>query len=476
MSKSLCACWLAALSLLVAGTSLHAAAPDDGTGGGTPPATATAATADPNGNAAQGNAASPLSFKIGDFNFTPGGFIDFTTVWRSTDVGSGIGTNFAAIPYNNTVAGRISEFRESAQNSRVSLRADGDHDGIGLTGYLEADFLGNQPTNIAVTSNSATLRMRVYFADVRKGEWEVVAGQDWSLLTPGKSGVSPYPSDVFYSQAMDTNYLAGLVWSRDPQFRLIFHPSSQWAWGLSLENAEQYIGGSSGAPTVTLPATPNISGELDSGGTNFSDPAFGPDIITKLAFDSKPGGHGVHLEIAGLESTFRIYNPTADVTTKKVGGGGSVNLNAEVASGLHLIVNTYISDGGGRYLYGMAPDLMVRNNLMPSPIHADSGIGGFEFQANPQWMIYGYYSGIYVGKDVDYSGATPIGYGYSSAFNRSVQEGTFGVTHTFFKSANYGALQLITQASYLSRNPWATANPRDAHLGMGYVDLRYVLP
>ena len=42
------------------------------------------------------------------------------------------------------------------------------------------------------------------------------------------------------------------------------------------------------------------------------------------------------------------------------------------------------------------------------------------------------------------------------------------------------AVQLITQYSYLSRNPWAVVAgglaPRVAHGSMAWVDLRYVLP
>src|SRR5262249_54864972 len=37
---------------------------------------------------------SPLSFRIGGADFIPGGFLDLTYFWRSTNVGSGYGTNF----------------------------------------------------------------------------------------------------------------------------------------------------------------------------------------------------------------------------------------------------------------------------------------------------------------------------------------------------------------------------------------------
>ena len=44
------------------------------------------------------NKPSPLYFHIGGMALTPGGFLDFTSIFRSTNVGSGIGTSFGAIP------------------------------------------------------------------------------------------------------------------------------------------------------------------------------------------------------------------------------------------------------------------------------------------------------------------------------------------------------------------------------------------
>ncbi|MBV9679722.1 MAG: hypothetical protein JO185_25525, partial [Acidobacteriaceae bacterium] len=47
-----------------------------------------------------------------------------------------------------------------------------------------------------------------------------------------------------------------------------------------------------------------------------------------------------------------------------------------------------------------------------------------------------------------------------------------------WKSANYGALALINQYSYLTRNPWsvATGAPKATHSNLYYIDLRYTLP
>ena len=59
-----------------------------------------------------------------------------------------------------------------------------------------------------------------------------------------------------------------------------------------------------------------------------------------------------------------------------------------------------------------------------------------------------------------------------------MQEATFGITQTFWKDPKYGALQFMTQYSYLIRKPWfvAPGGLPDAHTNMIFVNLRYLLP
>src|SRR5258706_11453167 len=106
------------------------------------------------------------------------------------------------------------------------------------------------------------------------------------MLTANRKGLSALPADLFYSQVIDVTYQNGLVWSRNPQFRFIVHPTEKIAMGLSLENAEQYIGGSGGGGLVTLPtalATPHAK-QLNDGTTPPSGPHPPPRLIPKVAF------------------------------------------------------------------------------------------------------------------------------------------------------------------------------------------------
>jgi hypothetical protein len=445
---------------------------------------------------------SPLFFKIGSAEFTPGGFLDLTTFFRSTNVGSGIATAFGTIPFNNVLPqARLSEAHLSAQYSRVSLKVD-THltKSTNLTGYVEADFLGFQPANAYQTANSNSLRMRVYWVDVRHGKWEVLAGQEWSLLTPNRVGLSPLTPDVFYTLDEDPNFQVGLTWARQAQVRMVYHPTTNWAVGLSLENPQQYAPGSVVYPSTFFSTQfDNGSGSTSaaSSATNTAVPNLHPDIIAKTAFDAHPAGRSLHIEAAGLLRSFKVLNnlATPSTTNTITGGGGSLNVNYEVIRNLHVIANSFYSDGGGRYIFGLGPDVIVKPDGTLSGVHAGSGIGGFEYQATPHYMFYGYYGGAYFQRNYGFLAATPtstcdgvagftcVGFGFpgsANTSNRTVQEATFGVIPILWSNESYGRVQIISQYSYLVRSPWSIlsppGNPKNAHTYMVYAGLRYILP
>jgi hypothetical protein len=436
----------------------------------------------PQAAAADQTPSSPLQIRVGDAAITPVGFMDMTNTWRSTNSGASLATNFGNFPYSNTPTGNLTENRMSAQNSRLGLRVDATVKGAHVLGYYEGDFVGFAPANSQVTSNSMTYRLRLYWINVRKGQWEFQAGQSWSLLVPNRKGLSALPGDLFYGQEFDVNYLNGLTWGRLPGYRLIGHPNDKVTWGISLENSEQYIGGSGGASTSTLPAAfagNNFNNQFNNGTTNTSVPNLLPDMIAKIAFE--PSSH-FHIEVAGIERTFKTYNPATQQHFTKAGGGASLNLNWEVIKNLRLVSNNFWSDGGGRYLFGEAPDVIVRADGSPSPVHSGSTIQGIEAQKG-NLFLYAYYGGILIGRNsaIDTNGKL-IGWGYegaSNAQNRTIQEGTFGLIHTLWKDSKYGALQWMFQYAYFTRSPYnfvASGTPNNAHQHAVWFNLRYVLP
>jgi hypothetical protein len=431
---------------------------------------------------------SPLAFQIGNTAFTPVGFMDFTTVYRSTNTGGSIGSGFSSIPFNNAAAGQLSETRFSAQNSRVGLRVDSNLGDTKVLGYLESDFLGAGPTNQNVTSNSDALRMRVYFVDLRRGDWEFLAGQDWSMMTPNRKGLSPMPSDIFYSQNVDTNYQNGLIWARQPQVRAIYHPTSEWALGVSLENPDQYVGSG-----VTLPAGFNAA-SVDNGSNGTATPNLVPDVIAKVAYDTKLNDTmPFHIEAAGLFREFKVNTLTTGANPVNAndsanGAAGSINADLGLMPSLHLIGNVFGGKGGGRYIANDgAPDFIVQpaNSSGVDTIKvlsSNSYLAGLEWDAVPTDKLFGYYSIADIGRAYTQISATGyVGYGYpgsANSNNKSVEEYTVGNAWTIWKDAAKGDLKFLAQASYVDRKPWYVApnTPTNAHLGMFFLDVRYDLP
>jgi len=429
------------------------------------------------------NGPSPLSFRIGVADFTPFGFMDFTGVYRNESTGSSIGSSFNSIPYSNGSTGQLSETKFSAQNSRLGLRVDSTVNDTKVLGYVETDFLGNAPTNLGVVSNAATLRMRVYFADLKMGPWEFLAGQDWSMLTPNRRGISPMPSDIFYTNDMDTNYQLGLTWARQPQVRVVYHATDEVALGLSLENPDQYVGSA-----VVLPAA-FTAAEVDQG-TATSQPNIFPDVIGKATFDTKAiNGLPWHFELAGLVRSYKINTYSAAINTDATAESESVSgaVNFELVKGFNLIGTGFYGYGGGRYIQGNGPDLIITPPDSTGAygiglVKADSFILGAEYAVVPTDTVSVYYGQANFGQRFDKlpTGAY-VGYGYpgsANSNNKQIEEYTLADTYTFWKNPTYGALQVIGQISHVDRTPWfvAAGAPGKASANMVWLDLRYVLP
>jgi hypothetical protein len=448
----------------------------------------------------------PLSIKIGGAEFTPGGFIDLTGIFRSTNVGTGnLGTSFPTLPFRNTLPqGQLSEFRFTGQGSRISLKVDANPSKTtAITGYFEGDFNGYEPPNSDISTQGSSFRIRLAWAQIRHDKWELLAGQSWTLLTPIRVGLSPDPGNIFTGLRLDTNYLAGLVFDRQPGLRFTYHLTDAWQFAVAAENPECFVPSSVVFPTDG--ATNFFSTQCDNGSsstsaaraaTNTSSPELHPDIIAKTALDWHVGdGKLFHIDAGGVARSFKDYSNLIKPagTNTITGGGGQFDLNFEVLKGFHLIANSFYGDGVGRYIGGLGPDIVVRPNGTLSAVHAGSGVAGFEWQATPNFLVDSYYSGAYFWRNFDVTTkalGTPCGpggtdfctgfgfVGSANTNNKSYQEATVGFIPTIWSSPNYGKLQVITQFSYAVRAPWyvPVGSPKNAHAFISYVNLRYIIP
>ncbi len=170
------------------------------------------------------------------------------------------------------------------------------------------------------------------------------------------------------------------------------------------------------------------------------------------------------------------------------GLGGFLNFNAQVFSGLRLIANGFWAKGGGRYIFGQAPDLIVRPDASLSTVTFRSTVEGLDL-APANTLLFADYGGVYIGRnDAPAADGTAcadatscVGYGYPGApsnQNKWIHEATGGFVQAFWKDAKYGGLSVIGQYSYVQRDRWSVApgGPSNTHDHMVFLGLRYTLP
>jgi hypothetical protein len=165
------------------------------------------------------------------------------------------------------------------------------------------------------------------------------------------------------------------------------------------------------------------------------------------------------------------------------GGGASFNLSYDLTRRFRLLANSFLGNGGGRYLFGQGPDVVIRGDGSPELVRSHSGLTGFEYQATPRLLVYANYGFYYVGRRtvIDPATGTPVGYGYTGSpdtHNRVLHEPSAGLSFSVFKSPEFGALLLQTQYAHFIRHPWfvAPGRPGSANNNTLYLNVRYVLP
>ena len=159
-----------------------------------------------------------------------------------------------------------------------------------------------------------------------------------------------------------------------------------------------------------------------------------------MAFDPSSAAH---IEIAGVLSTAKTYNPSTFQAYTTPGGGFELNSNFRLLKGLRIIENFTYGKGIGRYFFGQGPSLILYATGAPADVLSGGTVDGLEYQVAKNTVLYTYYGGVYYGRTTTIDPLThrPVGYGYvgsSSGNNRTIQEATFGVRQTLWEIL-YGA-------------------------------------
>ncbi len=419
---------------------------------------------------------------VGPAKLRIGGYLGLTGIYRSTNSGGGPATKFATTPYEDTLPGHLSQTRLSAESSRVSIRVDAEFpEGRtrfrAYSGYFEMDFSGTAPGNEAITTTSAGFRMRNAFGEARyRDSLFMSAGQAYSLMTPVKDQLSMWPSDFELSQAIDTNYLAGLVWGRYPQFRLMWRPSKTFNWAMSIENPEQQIG--NGLVALPTCCANDLEAQYNTGSEQLDVANLMPDFHSRIAVNP---GKALHLDAGGVIRVFRHTMAPYTSSFKEVGGGVSANANVKPTNTTRVIFQGAWGSGLGRYIGGLAPDVAFRADGSISPIGTVSWLTGVEQKISSRLSAAGYYSGISI--DDNYTqeaGGRYIGFGFPGApnsNNKRIHEATGTLSSQVMTTTNRGSAQVAVQLSRLEREPWFQGNgPESAKAFLFFAQVRYNLP
>ena len=370
-----------------------------------------------------------------------------------------------------------------------------------LTGYVEFDFNGNDAANVFVSSNPHTDRLRLFWLDLKRGKWEFLGGQTWGLQTPNRVGVSPNPADLALTYGEDSQTHVGLNYTRAAEFRAAYHFNDNFVWAVAVQNPQQFVGQ---GETIFPFAFNAVLGVQADAANNPGTPNLAPDLHTKLAYDNNfMGGRHFHFEAGGLLTTAKVTVVPGGATTFKshstLGGGVDAAMNFELWKGsdnrnFMFVGSGMYGYGVGRYMIGMGPQFVVRPvvsgpgfDVATSGIHAGDAIVGIEFRPHPKTQFGLYGGAAYFQRNTFPDITSPllikpfIGFGgpnSPNSANRAIQEATFDWTQTFWRNPQYGAVLLVMQSSYVSRAPWfvAAGAPKNAHLFMQFVSLRYVLP
>jgi hypothetical protein len=337
---------------------------------------------------------------------TLGGFVAAESVYRSRAEQADIGSTFIGIPFagpaSSTSAenGRMSEWRMTARQSRISALVQGSPDADTLlSAYGEFDFLGAAASANSNESNSYQPRIRALYgtADWNDLGLEFLFGQNWSLVTLTSSGMSPRTE--LAPPTIDAQYVVGFDWTRQPQLRLVKDFDDQvWA-GISLENPQTVFGGT--APTGLAFLNYN-TGTGFNGGTGSASSEFNPgitlsfnhvpDIIGKIAIEPAAFGGNVHVELFGI---YRDFYDRSGVTLATAsnhdtsGGGIGANALIKLLPGfLDLQADTIFGSGIGRYGSGQLPDVTWKANGEPTPLTENIEMFGLTLHATPDLDIY----------------------------------------------------------------------------------------
>lgn len=439
------------------------------------------------------------TFQLGGVSVTLGGFTDLTGIYRTRNLTSGTGTTFNTIPFANNQNNHTSEFRGTAQVSRFSLLAQGHPtEQSTISGYGEIDFNASAVSSNSYQSNSYSPRIRHLYAtyDDKKYGIHILAGQTWSFLTPETIGMVPRKEQI--PLVIDTNYLPGFTWDRNPQLRVAKDFGGKFWIGASLEAPQTNYSFQNASGTAnSLPAqlgqrTASVIDYNNPGNNTLNSTAnysidVAPDVIVKAAADPGFGHYEAYGLVRFLKSRVSVLGSGSD--KQSVGGGVGIAATIPlIPKYLDLTGDALAGYGIGRYGAGQLPDATFKANGKPSPLREVVALVGLIGHPVKSVDLYGYAGMEQIGRKTFTAGGATYGYGSSAVLNtgcttelstcnaqtRSLVNASVGGWWRFLHGG-YGTLLAGTQYSYTKRIAFhgVGGRPRTSENAV-FVTLRYL--
>lgn len=402
----------------------------------------------------------PPAIRYRGIDIVPGGFFAAETLYRSHAENADINTSWASIPYDAQSMSHLTEFRASARQTRLSLRADGAIGRSTVTGYFETDFLGSGFGASEVQTNGYSNRVRQMWGRIQfPNGWTFSAGQMWSLLTTNRTGIVNLAEMT--PSMIDATVLPGFDYARQTSFRVSKRFDNNKATAaFSAENAAT-VGVTPGNVPSSISSI--LSGLSTTGTGVMSNTTYStnvaPDLIAKVAFDPSFG----HFEIRSIGRTFR---DRLNATTTTPGRNNTL-LGGAVGGAAHFPVFTnkvsYFVQGmwGAIGRYGAtSTDVVVKPNGELSVEKSIHAISGFETHPTSRldWNVYA--ADEYLPRNYGYGLKTInntncfIETGFScSASVRNLQVGATGFWYRFYQGPA-GTLQSGADYVHVIKNTW----------------------
>jgi hypothetical protein len=331
--------------------------------------------------------------------------------------------------------------------------------------------------------------------DFNDSGWHFLAGQNWSLATMNSKGITP--RNEVQPMVIDSAYLPGYVYLRQPQFRITKDFLNKALWVAvsveepqtiesgsvpsgtfyALNNGSGYFGGatssvsstatgSTGAvsitPTETCATTGTTVATLKTTCTStaiaVSEPTTAtqslnhiPDVVAKVAYELPLYGRVIHLEAFGLGRAYTAATLAGVEQTVYAGGVGGGALGPIIPGLLDFHASFLTGTGVGRYETSQLPDVTFNQAGVIKPIQETDFMAGLILHPTPTLDIYSYAGAAHENRTSYNNGSSVYGYGYNTSTSLAgcfTEGGSCSAATKLLEQVNLGFWKRVYQGSF----------------------------